>query len=154
MFRSLRGRHWMTFNTLCQCGGRRSQAGVCSRKDCTFNNRTRKRQKKTTAQRGYGNDHRKHSERFRKENPYCARCLAEGVVALADHLDHIEPFLRQDGSIDESLRMDPANHQSLCSHCHDGPKKRIEQEAKRQGKSVKTLWAEELERIKERASIG
>src|SRR5262245_9515797 len=50
-------------------------------------------------------DHRKHE-------PLCRMCSANGIVRQADMTDHIIP-IREGGD-----KWNPANHQSLCNHCH------------------------------------
>lgn len=57
---------------------------------------------------------RKSSLAFRADNPLCAQCLANGLVAAARCVDHIEPHR---GNLD--LFWDPTNWQSLCKQCHN-----------------------------------
>ena len=69
-------------------------------------------------ERGYDSAWDEYSRDYRLRNPYCVACEAAGIVSPACVVDHITPFRRPDGSIDEQLRKDPANHQSLCDHRH------------------------------------
>lgn len=45
-------------------------------------------------------------------------CKRDGRTVAARHADHILGFHRADGTIDEKLRLDPGNLQSLCPSCH------------------------------------
>jgi 5-methylcytosine-specific restriction protein A len=51
---------------------------------------------------------------FLNENPLCACCQINGVVTMANTLDHIKPHK---GNYD--LFWDKRNWQSLCKRCHD-----------------------------------
>ena len=53
--------------------------------------------------------------------PLCQFCKQQDVVTEADIVDHVIPHK---GSVD--LFFDPENLQSLCKHCHDSVKRRIE----------------------------
>ncbi len=46
--------------------------------------------------------------------PWCRECARRGVRTRATVVDHITPHRG-----DWQLFVDPANHQSLCKHCHD-----------------------------------
>jgi 5-methylcytosine-specific restriction enzyme A len=59
---------------------------------------------------GYSYRWSKHSKRFRRENPLCAKCGRLGQL-----VDHIEPVQSQD----DPGFWDPANHQTLCIPCHN-----------------------------------
>jgi 5-methylcytosine-specific restriction endonuclease McrA len=46
-------------------------------------------------------------------------CAKAGVLVDRDlHLDHIEPFRGDDGTLDARKQFDPLNMQLLCSSCH------------------------------------
>jgi len=48
-----------------------------------------------------------------------SRCAAEGRLNDVDmELDHIVPFMRPDGSLDEQKQFDVRNIQALCVSCH------------------------------------
>jgi 5-methylcytosine-specific restriction protein A len=64
---------------------------------------------------------RKH---HRSEEPFCRECKAQGVIQVAECVDHIVP-IREGGS-----PYDPANLQSLCQPCHN-KKRRMEKPAGR-----------------------
>lgn len=53
--------------------------------------------------------------------PICEFCLEGETVTAADTVDHVRPHKG-----DEQLFFDPDNLQSLCKHCHDSAKQRIE----------------------------
>lgn len=46
--------------------------------------------------------------------PFCRECARHGQRTRAQVVDHITPHRG-----DMALFRDPANHQSLCKHCHD-----------------------------------
>lgn len=68
----------------------------------------------TATQRGYNYSWSKYSKQFRKENPLCVMCEKEGIVTLADCVDHIVPVSGQE----DPLFWQASNHQSLCHSCH------------------------------------
>ena len=69
-------------------------------------------------QRGYDRDWEKVAAWRLRESPLCRHCLIDGRVKPATQVDHITRFRRPDGSIDDELRLDPQNTQSLCDQCH------------------------------------
>ena len=46
--------------------------------------------------------------------PFCRECAKRGIRTRATVVDHVRPHRG-----DWALFIDPANHQSLCKHCHD-----------------------------------
>lgn len=89
----------------------------------------------SSAARGYDAAHRGDRERWLEAHPLCgdrqdgrsgehSRCARAHQLTPATVLDHIRPFRRADGSVDEQLRRDPANHQSLCEQCHNAKAQR------------------------------
>lgn len=68
----------------------------------------------SSSARGYDWRWRKYSESYRRKHPLCVTCLAQGVPAAAEVVDHIEPHKG-----DMALFWEPANHQALCKPCHD-----------------------------------
>lgn len=46
--------------------------------------------------------------------PFCRECARRGIRTWATVVDHVKPFRGN-----WTLFLDPANHQSLCKHCHD-----------------------------------
>ena len=46
--------------------------------------------------------------------PLCRRCFGRGEIEAATIVNHIKAHRG-----DWSLFIDPANHESLCKHCHD-----------------------------------
>lgn len=75
----------------------------------------------TSAQRGYDYRWQKARERFLYENPVCVMCEARGMTVQASVVDHRVPHRG-----DKTLFWDESNWQSLCKPCHDGEKKRQE----------------------------
>jgi len=76
--------------------------------------------------RGYTREWSAYSQRFLGVHKYCgdrgpsapatdhSRCRAQGLQVLANVTDHIEPHRGDPG-----LMWSPANHQALCSTCHN-----------------------------------
>ena len=58
---------------------------------------------------------------YLNKHPLCAMCHADGRVVMADVVDHIKPHKR-----DMKVFWDSSNWQSLCFHCHNSTKQRIE----------------------------
>jgi 5-methylcytosine-specific restriction endonuclease McrA len=48
-------------------------------------------------------------------------CIEREIVTAAEVVDHVVPHRG-----DEDLFFDPRNLQSLCKHCHDSTKQRID----------------------------
>jgi 5-methylcytosine-specific restriction enzyme A len=55
-----------------------------------------------------------------QHEPLCAMCLAEGKVVAARIADHIEPHKG------DPVKFWNSKLQSLCAHCHESRKKRLE----------------------------
>ena len=70
--------------------------------------------KQTTQERGYGNDWRKLSERYRKSHPLCERCTEQGRTRAADHVHHIIPI-----RVAPELRLERSNLMAVCVECHE-----------------------------------
>ncbi len=87
--------------SFCQCGQIKGQCGC-------------KTVRKTTKERGYGNDWKMLSERYRNENPLCEDCFSNGVVSPCTEVHHKVPV-----SVDRSLRLEVDNLVALCSKCHE-----------------------------------
>lgn len=58
--------------------------------------------------------------------PWCRECARRGIRTRATVVDHITPHRG-----DWQLFIDPANHQSLCKHCHDRKTAREQAEERR-----------------------
>lgn len=134
---------------LCQrCGLLIEQDSVCS---C----RTVPVQRESASERGYDAWWTDYSRLYRQMNPLCVACEAAGFVTPACMVDHIVPF-HVGGTIDEQLRRDPNNHQSLCDHryrdCHNRLKKPLEM--KYQGSQIRQHWFDLLERLKKERIHG
>jgi 5-methylcytosine-specific restriction protein A len=69
---------------------------------------------KTTAERGYGNDWRRLSERYRANNPLCERCFDSGMTTAAVHVHHVKPIRER-----PDLRLVVDNLMSVCLACHE-----------------------------------
>lgn len=81
---------------------------VCSSSVRRFKDR------RTSAQRGYGHRWRKASKAHLAANPLCVPCKEKGVCESATIVDHIVPHKG-----DEELFWDESNWQSICKPCHD-----------------------------------
>lgn len=76
--------------------------------------------KRTTAERGYGGKWQRLSKQFLRqpENALCRMCLAEGITAASQVVDHIIPHKG-----DPTLFWDQANNwQGLCRTHHSRDK--------------------------------
>ena len=62
------------------------------------------------------------------EEPYCARCAAEGIVKPSDTVNHIRPHKG-----DFELFWDRDNLEGVCASHHSGDIQREEAEARRRG---------------------
>ncbi|MCU7837019.1 MAG: HNH endonuclease [gamma proteobacterium symbiont of Taylorina sp.] len=58
---------------------------------------------------------------YLQSNPLCVICKNDGFIVPATIVDHIIPHKG-----DEYLFYDESNYQSLCKHCHDSYKQRLE----------------------------
>jgi hypothetical protein len=67
-----------------------------------------------SSQRGYDRKWRALADAYSAENPLCEHCKKAGLVTPMTEVDHILPF---DG-LDDPLRLDWDNLQSLCHPCH------------------------------------
>ena len=68
---------------------------------------------KKTAERGYGNDWRVASERYRRREPLCQVCLHHGRTTPATEVHHIQKI--RDAP---ELRLKTSNMLSVCEDCH------------------------------------
>jgi len=95
----------------------------------------------SAAKRGYD----KHWKRLRlahlSAHPLCVDCLAQGISTAASDVDHIRKFKKNDGGIDDALRLDPANLQSLC-HSHHSMKTNRNDRPDRAASKVKGCTAD------------
>jgi 5-methylcytosine-specific restriction protein A len=67
-----------------------------------------------STKRGYGHDWQQLRRYHLSHEPLCRLCKARGHTVAAQEVDHIKPF---DG-LDDPLRLDGSNLQSLCKSCH------------------------------------
>ena len=65
--------------------------------------------------RGYDNDWRKLRSSWIRQHPMCAECTRQGRATQGIDVDHIAPFI----GINDSLRLDRRNLQTLCRLCHN-----------------------------------
>ncbi|HEY6527263.1 MAG TPA: HNH endonuclease [Cellvibrionaceae bacterium] len=63
----------------------------------------------------------KSSKTFLRNNPLCKFHQQRNLIAEAAVVDHIQPHRG-----DSKLFWDKTNWQSLCKHCHDSHKQRLE----------------------------
>lgn len=66
--------------------------------------------------RGYGADWRRARKVKLDQQPLCEPCQAAGRVTAATQVHHKRRF----SGIADPLRLDPANHESICDRCHLG----------------------------------
>jgi 5-methylcytosine-specific restriction endonuclease McrA len=92
---------------------------------CQRNNRS------NAIARGYTRKWRSARRNFLTQNPLCSLCEQLGRATPATVVDHITPH-----GGDEVLFWDEANWQSLCKHCHDSVKQKLEKSGVLIGSSV------------------
>jgi 5-methylcytosine-specific restriction protein A len=80
----------------------------------------------TRQEQGYTNEWLARARDFRQRHPLCAMCARRGKVTPCQCVDHIIPHRG-----DQVLFWDEDNWQSLCNPCHNGPKRREEEAARR-----------------------
>jgi 5-methylcytosine-specific restriction endonuclease McrA len=85
-------------------------------------------QRESSSKRGYGSRWQKAREAFLRAHPLCADHLKRGQVVQASVVDHVTPHRG-----DKQLFWDSTNWQSLCKHCHDSHKQRLEKSGKDAG---------------------
>lgn len=69
---------------------------------------------KTTKERGYGNDHRLASKRYRAERPVCEVCLLLEMTRPSTQLHHIRKVVDAPW-----LRMERSNWLAVCDEHHE-----------------------------------
>jgi len=84
------------------------------------------RRRGTRQEQGYTNDWLRAAADFRAEHPLCAMCLRRGRITPCQCVDHKIPHRG-----DPVLFWDRSNWQALCNPCHNGPKRREEEAARR-----------------------
>lgn len=67
----------------------------------------------SSTQRGYDSKWTAYAKRFRQHSPWCVMCQANGLIQLAEVVDHIKPAKHF-----PELFWDESNHQSLCIRCN------------------------------------
>jgi 5-methylcytosine-specific restriction enzyme A len=85
-------------------------------------------QRASARERGYDRTWELLRAKHLRDYPDCMNC---GDVAT--EVDHRIPFRRADGSIDDGLRLEPTNLQSLCTPCHRRKTAAEAVEARRRG---------------------
>lgn len=106
---------------LCSCGQIVPHGVLCA---CQLERqRERKarhdRKRPSASQRGYNGEWRKLRAEFIRLHPFCKMCGADATL-----VDHIQ---RHHGN--KALLLNWNNLQSLCAHCHNSTKQRIERQA-------------------------
>lgn len=71
----------------------------------------------SASERGYDWDWHLLRTAWLRDHPLCVACGAVGRVTPAALVDHVRPITE---GVDDPLRMDPSNLQSLCRPCHKG----------------------------------
>lgn len=141
----------------CRRCGRLKEAGKACPACPPSGNATLRRE--SARDRGYDSWWEKYSVAYRRKHPWCVVCEAKGLAVPACLVDHIVPFRDHHGVIDEGLRRDPANHQSLCdarfNDCHNLVKKPIEDAHRGDPERLRREWDRLLDRMRrERDSDG
>lgn len=77
--------------------------------------------RESAAKRGYDARWRRESEEYKRRNPLCVECQAEGVTTAVFAVDHIIPHRGN-----TELFWDKSNWQSLCERHHNQKTKRGE----------------------------
>lgn len=95
---------------MCRCGA--VVEDRCER--CDPKPWSAQRKRGTTKERGYGDDWRRLSERYRAHHPLCQVCEFHDKVTPAWHVHHIIKI-----GDDETRRLDWDNLLSVCKDCHD-----------------------------------
>lgn len=80
----------------------------------------------TNKERGYSTDWNKLRNAYITEHPLCERCEEQGHVTEATEVNHKIPF----SGVDDPLRLDPNNLESVCTPCH----RKAEHERRKQKK--------------------
>jgi len=100
----------MKVSRICACGAIvKGKCEACEKKRRVTEDRFRG----SPSERGYDNQWRKLSERFRKHNPLCQRCNMKGRVTVAEDVHHIKPIRTH-----PELRLVWDNLMSVCRECH------------------------------------
>jgi 5-methylcytosine-specific restriction protein A len=74
----------------------------------------------SAAERGYDRKWRRLRKWYASRHPLCERCSSNGITRAMEDVHHLIPFR----GVDDPLRLDPTNLQSLCKQCHSRiPKK-------------------------------
>lgn len=89
--------------------------------------------KTSSTARGYGYDWQQARAEHLAANPLCVICQRKGRVRQATHVDHIKPH-----NGDPVIFWDRTNWQSLCAHCHNAIKQRMERAIYAGAKRVNT----------------
>lgn len=80
----------------------------------------------TRHERGYDSAWDRRSARYRASHPICVECERKGIIVVVDVVDHKIPVADR-----PDLRLDPKNWWSLCTLCHNGIKRRMENYARK-----------------------
>ncbi|SEC73242.1 HNH endonuclease [Pseudomonas anguilliseptica] len=84
-----------------------------------------------SAERGYGYKWQQARAGYLRKHPLCVECQSRGRTVAATVVDH---KVAHRG--DMTVFWDKANWQSLCKHCHDSWKQRMEKSGRGAGCSV------------------
>lgn len=98
----------MKVKRVCGCG--RIVKGSCD--NCSKKSK-RDEFRAPPSERGYDNDWRKLSERFRKQYPLCQPCIKKGKITPVADVHHIKPVRDF-----PELRLNWDNLMSVCRACH------------------------------------
>lgn len=74
-------------------------------------------------------------ELYRKDHPFCERCLAKGVYVPTDIVHHKE-YLNNEKARDASIALNFQNLEALCATCHNNEHHKGKVKRKRRWKFV------------------
>ena len=67
--------------------------------------------------RGYSWKWTQYSKKYRRDNPLCVDCLADGILTSVEHGGHVDHVIAVAGPDDPNF-WNPMNHASRCAPCH------------------------------------
>lgn len=112
-------------------------------------NREHDQRRGSARERGYDGRWEKARAEHLARNPLCVCCLAHGITASAQVLDHIVPHKGN-----QQLFWDPANWQGLCEWCDKNLKRSIENRWLAQGGDAAELRLDRIVHGYRAAPIG
>jgi 5-methylcytosine-specific restriction protein A len=103
-------------------------------------NRVADQRRGSARERGYTREWDKFSRAWLAANPLCLYCQTQGRVSAAELTDHIFPHGGDPDRFWPPEGVDPALFfAACCKPCHDGPKQRAEDYARRTGQPLQRV---------------